>query len=195
MRPSHWHSQHALTATHHSTTLLLGTRAAFGTRAAALAPAPAGLHPRPDRCVPGQVPATTLATADIKVDLIEYGHPGVDDRRLNQLLSAAMLFPRQAAPHHVIGASQQGRPRGGGRRVPRDDDRLVLWFGRLRRPTPHPTARAALFAPAHYHRTHRASPHAPCPAVRYRTCQFPTAAGGAQGQPQARVRGHARGRP
>jgi len=108
--------------------------------------------------VPGQVPATTLATADIKVDLIEYGHPGVDDRRLNQLLSAAMLFPRQAAPHHVIGASQQGRPRGGGRRVPRDDDRLVLWFGRLRRPTPHPTARAALFAPAHYHRTHRAPP-------------------------------------
>ena len=80
--------------------------------------------------MPGQVPATTLATADIKVDLIEHGHPGVDDRRLNQILSAAMLFPRQAAPHHVIGASQQGRPRGGGRRVPRDDDRLALRLGR-----------------------------------------------------------------
>merc|ERR1719272_2685013 len=150
------------TAAHHSATLLLGTRAAFGTRAAALAPTPAGLRPRPNGRVPGQVPATTLATADIKVGLIEYGHPGIDDRRLNQLFSAAMFFPRQAAPHHVIGASQQGRPRGGGRRVPRDDDHLVGRFGRL--------ARAALFAPAHSslpptttartapHRTHRALP-------------------------------------
>merc|ERR1719272_2017046 len=118
------------TAAHHSATLLLGTRAAFGTRAAALAPTPAGLRPRPNRRVPGQGPATTLATADIKVDLIEYGHPGVDDRRLNQLLSAAMLFPRQL-PLLTIGASQQGRPRGGGRRVPRDDDRLVpRWCAR-----------------------------------------------------------------
>ena len=84
--------------------------------------------------MPGQVPATTLATADIKVlikvDLIEHGRPGVDDRRFDQLPSAAVLFPRQAAPHHVIGASQQGRPRGGGRRVPRDDDRLALRLGR-----------------------------------------------------------------
>ena len=47
-------------AAHHSATLLLGTRAAFGTRAAALAPAPAGLRPRPNRRVPGQVPASTL---------------------------------------------------------------------------------------------------------------------------------------
>ena len=121
----------------HSITLLPGTRASF--RHARSRPVALARHPlappnrRMPRCTMTSVPATTLATAD-EVELrkvTQRSTIGASSRSSPQ----AVLFTRQAAPNHVIGASQQGQPRGGGRRMPREGDRFALQFGRLRPPT------------------------------------------------------------
>ena len=115
----------------HSTTLLPGTRASFGTRAAALAWHP--LSPpnrRMPRCTMSSMPATTLATAD-KMELRMVTQRSTIGASSSSSAASPVLFTREVAPHHVIRASQQGRPRGGGRRVPREDDRLELRFGHL----------------------------------------------------------------
>ena len=124
----------------HSITLLPGTRASF--RHARSRPVALARHPlappnrRMPRCTMTSVPATTLATAD-KEELrmvTQRSTIGASSRSSPQ----AVLFTRQVAPHHAcdrFGASQQGRPRGGGRRKPREGDRLALQFDRLRSPT------------------------------------------------------------
>ena len=106
------HSVHARTFTplHHPAPR--DARASFGTRAAqqprhgtltgSAQPSRAQVHREPHACEDA---------GDGRQDGAAHGHPGVDDRRFKQQLpSAAVLFTRQAAPHHVTGASQQGRP-------------------------------------------------------------------------------------
>ena len=135
VRLSHWHSQRARAHVHATPSLCSQERAhRFGTRAVALARHPlAPPNRRMPRCTMTSVPATTLATAD-EVELrkvTQRSTIGASSRSSPQ----AVLFTRQAAPNHVIGASQQGQPRGGGRRMPREGDRFALQFGRLRPPT------------------------------------------------------------
>ena len=135
MRLSHWHSQRARAHVHATPSLCSQERAhRFGTRAVALARHPlAPPNRRMPRCTMTSVPATTLATADeVELRMVtQRSTIGASSRSSPQ----AVLFTRQAAPNHVIGASQQGRPRGGGRRMPREGDRFALQFGRLRPPT------------------------------------------------------------
>ena len=138
VRLSHGHSQRVRAHMHATPSLCSQERAhRFGTRAVALARHPlAPPNRRMPRCTMTSVPATTLATAD-KEELrmvTQRSTIGASSRSSPQ----AVLFTRQVAPHHAcdrFGASQQGRPRGGGRRKPREGDRLALQFDRLRSPT------------------------------------------------------------
>ena len=97
----------------HSTTLLPGTRAHRSARAQRSSPgtAPITGSAHPSRAQVHREPHACEDAGDGRQDGAAHGHPGVDDRRFKQQLpSAAVLFTRQAAPHHVTGASQQGRP-------------------------------------------------------------------------------------
>jgi hypothetical protein len=121
------HSAHARTCTPPHHTLLLGTshaRSLTGSRTA-------GLRPRPNRRMPVQVPATTLARADIKVDLIEHGHPGVDDRRFNQLSIRSHALPTSSGSSPCdrgVAAGSTSRWRASSAA---HDDRLALRLGWL----------------------------------------------------------------
>ena len=79
--------------------------------AAASGTAPITGSAQPSRAQVHREPHACEDAGDGRQDGAAHGHPGVDDRRFKQQLpSAAVLFTRQAAPHHVTGASQQGRP-------------------------------------------------------------------------------------
>ena len=107
------HSVHARTCTplapgnvHHSAPR--NARIVRHACSSALAPHPlAPPNRHMSRCTMTSMPATKLATAD-KMDLSMVTE--IDDRRFKQLLSAS-----EAVPRHVVEASQQGRPQGGGR--------------------------------------------------------------------------------
>jgi len=85
-------------------------------------PAPPTIAPR---CIMASMPATTLATADKMTQRSTIG-------------ASSRSSPQPRAPHAssgmqmwLTGASQQGRPRGGGRREPREGDDLALLPARL----------------------------------------------------------------